>query len=171
MPHTRVANVLLVVPLLFTACLPFPHRANMTPLVHGHVSSDGGPASGVRLRVALGDEDDLCGGKYSEVVTNESGDFAIPPIRSYRLFLFPMAHRHFVWNLCVNAPEGWANIHESRGYTLVDTGPWWFSELTCHTSADRLLLTNCTEKRDLDPSNEKAQRILRRSKWHRLTSR
>jgi hypothetical protein len=163
MPQKRVANVLLLVPLLFSACLPLPHRANVTPLVYGQIWREGSPASGVRLRVALGDEDDLCGGKYSEVATDVRGEFAVPPIQSYDLFLFPMAHRQFVWNLCVDAPEGWANIHESRGYTLVDTGPRWFSEVTCHTSESRLLLMQCTEKRDLNPSSEKAHKILRGS--------
>ena len=160
MSRIGVAKALLVAPLLLGACLPYPHRANLTPLVHGQIRSDGIPAAGVRLRVALGDEDDLCGGRHSEVTTDARGEFVVPPIRSYRLFLFVMAHRQFVWNLCVGAPEGWANIHESSGYTLVDTGPWWFSEVTCETTANRLLFAKCTEQQDLDPTEEKARRIL-----------
>ena len=159
-----VAKALLVAPILLNACLPFPHYANLTPLVHGQIRSDGIPAPGVRLRVALGDEDDLCGGKYSEVATDIRGEFVVPPIQSYHLFLFPMGHRQFVWNLCVDASEGWANIHESRGYTLVDTGPWWFSQVTCETPANRLLLAKCTEQQNLHPSKEKARRILSKGK-------
>jgi len=92
--------------LALAACVPFPHRANLTPNVKGRIQN----APNVRVRVALGSENDACGGSHGQP-----------------------AHRYFVWNLCVGGAEGWRSVHESRGYTIVDTGPWWISSLTCET--------------------------------------
>jgi hypothetical protein len=60
--------------------------------------------------------------------------------------------------------QGWSRVYRSHeGYTLVDTGPWWFSTVNCATAGDALASLQCTEDRDLDVSDEKFAAILRQS--------
>ena len=114
--------------------------------------------------VALGDENDPCGDKHRDTTTNSHGQFAIRPLKTFNFFLYMMAHRHFDWNFCVRANQGWSRAYQSReGYTLVDIGPWWFSRVNCATAGDKLSSLQCTEDRDLDVSDEKLQAILRQS--------
>jgi len=158
--------------LLFSSCyvIPFPHVANVTPLVHGRIEKNGEPAAAVPVRVALGNENDPCGDRHRDTTTNNRGQFAVRPLKTFNFFLYMMAHRNFDWNFCVRANQGWSRVYQSReGYTLVDTGPWWFSRVNCATASDKLSSLQCMEDSDLDVSDEKFEAILRQSQNARRT--
>jgi hypothetical protein len=62
---------------------------------------------------------------------NDDGFFLVCPDPDYQIFATIMAHTDFEWNACIFHENRWHLIHQGHQYTLADTGPRAFVELTC----------------------------------------
>lgn len=142
---------------LLSACIPLPHKANLTPVVTGEIRAGGSPAAGVPVRAVAQPGDGPCEGKHAEAVTDGRGAFVLRPVRELQLFrTLVMAHRFFEWNLCVRQEGTWRVVNSSRDYTLADSGAFWISRIACDLGGDPA----CREEQDLDSTEEELRTIL-----------
>lgn len=140
-----------------SACIPFPHKASLTPVVTGEIRAGDSPAAALPVRAVAQPGDGPCEGKHAEAVTDGQGAFVLRPVRELQFFhTIVMAHRFFEWNLCVHRNGAWEVVSSSRDYTLGDTGPWWISRITCDLGNDPA----CKEEQDLDYTEEELRDIL-----------
>lgn len=144
--------------LLLAGCFPMPHKEALTPLVGGKLLSDGKPMAGVAVRAVPLPSDQPCEGDHAEGRTDAAGAFVLKPVRHNRLFLHVMAHKMFEWNLCVQREGTWKVVNHSSDYTLVDSGPWWISEITCDLSRNG---DRCEEERNIDATQEEVDALLK----------
>jgi hypothetical protein len=132
MLRATVVSLLLVL----SACVPFPHRSNLTPGVAGSVTSHGVPLPSASLRLVASGNAAPCEGATRDFKSTKEGLFYAPPIRQFNFFIAVMAHKFFPWALCIQQEDGWAVLHHERTYTLVDTGPALLLEISCDEGTD-----------------------------------
>ena len=136
--------------LAMTGCLPWPHRANLTPPILGELRGPDGPITGVGVRASTIKKGDPCGPKFVESTTNDQGRFALPAVRYLNWWLVVMGHRHFEWNLCVHHEGAWTVAHHANDYTLGDTGPAWTLTVICEDVGADQLGFRCRDEHDWD---------------------
>jgi len=121
--------------LVLTACVPFPHRSNLTPRVAGSITSHGVPMPSASLRLVASGNIGPCEGTSRDFKSTKEGLFYASPIRQFNFFIVVMAHKIFPWALCIQQEDRWAVLHQERTYTLVDTGPALLFEISCNEEA------------------------------------
>lgn len=146
--------------LLLAACFPMPHEEALTPLVQGKLVLGNKPVAGVAVRAVPLPADRPCEEDYAEGRTDATGAFVLKPVQHTRLFLHPMAHRVFEWNLCVQREGGWEVVNTSSDYTLGDTEPYWISEITCDLSRR---VGACKEERNLDVTKKEVEALFKQA--------
>lgn len=145
--------------VLLVGCVPWPHRANLTPGVAGALTVEGEPQAGALLRVVALDPEgsgSSCEGKSHEFKTTSEGTFYGPPVRTFRFFMVVMGHTFFPWAVCVKQNDAWAPLYQDKTYTLVDTGPWFLVEMSCHDMT-------CMAKENLEPNAELIESLEKRN--------
>ncbi|OQW60686.1 MAG: hypothetical protein BVN28_08510 [Nitrospira sp. ST-bin4] len=144
-------KILVVTLSIFVAgCVPWPHRANLTPSVAGVLLAEGNPKVDSPLRIVAsdpGNKDAPCDGKSHEFKTTNEGRFYGPPVRTFRFFMVIMGHTLFPWAVCVKQDGVWTPLYQEKTYTLGNTGPWFLVEMSCHDVA-------CETKKNLQPTPE-----------------
>lgn len=136
--------------LFLTACVPFPHRSNLTPGVAGSVTSHGVPLPLASLRLVASGNAATWEGVTRDFKSMNEGLFYAPPIRQFNFFIAVMVHKFFPWALCLRQEAGWTLLHHERTYTLMDTGPAWLEEISCDEGAD----WRCKRNQNWKPSPE-----------------
>lgn len=126
--------IFILFALSMTACIPWPHRANVTPPMNGTVVNAGVPVTGLPIRIVEITAEASCSGRFVETVTSQQGAFSVAPVREWRGFIHMMAHRVFRYAVCAQGDQGWEHLGTFSGYTLVDSGPWWRSVVKCELS-------------------------------------
>ena len=140
-------------------CVPWPHSTNLTPGVAGALLVEGNPKVGAPLRVVASDPEGRgapCEGKSHEFKTTSEGKFYGPPVRTFRFFLVVMGHTSFPWAVCVKQDSTWAPLYQDKTYTLIDTGPWFLVEMSCHDMT-------CEAKKNLQPTPELMESLEKRN--------
>ena len=95
---------LLALAATSTGCLPFPHREELSPEVHGVVTRAGAPVAGMRVAVSTAETrrqpGDPCPAVAVESRTDADGTFRFPPVSHFsptvRVLGAPFTH----WTLC-----------------------------------------------------------------------
>ena len=152
----RPTVVLLL--LVLTACVPIPHRSNLTPGVAGSVTSHGVPIPSASLRLVASGNVSPCEGATRDFKSTKEGLFYAPPIRQFNFFMVVMAHKFFPWALCIRQEDSWAVLHHERTYT-VDAGLVWLEEISCDEGAD----WRCERKPNWEPSPELIRELEKRN--------
>src|SRR5262245_31707005 len=96
----RALGAAVVVMASACAITPWPHTANLTPMVRGTTESAGKPLANAPVRVATGADDDACGGAVSETATDPDGAFTAEPVTELRSAVVAKAYAFFPWSLC-----------------------------------------------------------------------
>ncbi len=144
-----------------SACVPFPHRANLTPGVSGSITANGAPVSSTRVRlVASENPNSPCNGESREFQTTNAGLFYGAPVRTFSWVMVVMAHRQFPWALCIENQDQWVPVHQDRIYTLVDTGPAILVEMQC---TNQEVSWQCQAEENWGPSPEKISELEKRN--------
>lgn len=159
-PCLKYFGLVLILGLFCSSCVPWPHRSFRTPVITGHLYSNGAAIAGNRVRAVAEPAPGACTAAHAlETTTDSSGRFELCPIPDFRLFLRVMAHRTFAWHVCAETPAGWTLLSAGQQYTLVDTGPRLISNLSCEL--DKLASPDCEVENDVNVSTEKALEALR----------
>ena len=146
--------------LALTACIPYPHRANLTPGVTGSLKASDGSISGRALRLVAATESvRSCDGDHREFKTAADGSFYIAPVRTFSMVMVVMGHSFFPWALCIEDEGRWSPIHTGKIYTLVDTGPAMLIDMECSQEKTRW---SCNATEDFAPSPERIADLERR---------
>ena len=130
--------------VLLCGCVPWPHRANLTPGVAGTLVVQGQLQADVPLRVVASEPGAPCEGESREFRTTDEGTFYGSPVRTFNMFMMVMAHRRFAWALCAQQGPAWTPLYQDETYTLVDSGPWFLVEMDCEDGT-------CTAEENLEP--------------------
>jgi len=152
MPNQIVANsmssaAVVSLALVLTACVPIPHRSNLTPSVAGSVTSHGVPVPSASLRLVAAGNASPCDGMTRDFKTTDEGLFYAPPIRQFNFVMVPMAHRFFPWALCLKREDRWEVLHQDRTWTI-DAGLVWLEEISCDEGTG----WQCESKQNWNPS-------------------
>jgi hypothetical protein len=144
---------------LSASCIPAPHRAFRTPIIHGRLMNDGGGLDNIPVRVVASPTDESsCSGRYtSDTRTDARGHFALCPMPDFQMFMYMMAHSRFRWNVCANVQGQWVPLQHSNRYTLSDSGPREIERLECRFYA---LDPSCNRSTDGDITPEKIRAAL-----------
>lgn len=146
---SMIRPTVVLLSLVLTACVPFPHRSNLTPGVAGSVTSHGVPMPSASLRLVASSIAGPCEGATRDFKTTNEGLFYAPPIRQFNFFTVVMAHKFFPWALCIRQEDRWEVLHHERTYT-VDAGLVWLEEISCNEGAS----WRCERKPNWEPTPE-----------------
>ena len=127
--RSMIRPTLVLLSLVLTACVPFPHRSNLTPGVAGSVTSHGVPLSSASLRLVVSGNAGPCEGVTRDFKSTNEGLFYAPPLHQFNFFIVVMAHKFFPWALCIQQEGRWAVLLQERTYIFVDTGPGFLLEI------------------------------------------
>lgn len=145
-------KVILVSAVLLSACVPWPHRAHLTPAVKGVITADSAPVSEVKFKVVASGQGfqvpPSCEGKSHEFVSQQDGSFYGKPVKQFHFFMYVMAHTSFSWAVCAEENGQWRIVHSDQTYTLVDIGPAYLLQLECKRGPGLA----CEETNYLQPS-------------------
>lgn len=156
--HLMTSATVVSLMLVLTACVPIPHRSNLTPSVAGSVTSHGVPIPSATLRLVATGNVSPCEGTTRDFKTTDEGLFYAPPIRQFNFFMVPMAHQFFPWALCLRREDRWEVLHQDRRWT-VDAGLVWLEEISC----DEVAGWRCESKPNWKPSPELIRDLENRS--------
>src|SRR5688572_22158408 len=94
----RAALTLALVGFL-GGCVPWPHRYQHTPRIHGVVTEYGRPAAGVTVALAY-KRQDACVEPEVHATTDDAGRFSVPGERRTRFYVVALpAHSLEMWRL------------------------------------------------------------------------
>lgn len=121
-----------------------PHKAFRTPYIFGEIDSNAETLAATRVRAIAAPEGQSCHGRHMiEGEINDDGFFLVCPDPDFQLFISVMAHMVFEWNACIYHEDQWHLVHQGQQYTLVDSGPRAFVELTCSVEGSNI---SCSEE-------------------------
>ena len=127
--------------VILAGCLPFPHRANVTPPVEGVLTRLDTPIANKSVTVCEGTAVACCVGKEQSAQTDTRGRFAIPASRETRWMMYVMAHAQFHWCLAVDDGGSRKVVGPFSQYTLVDSGPAFPQAINCTIAEETLACT------------------------------
>lgn len=115
--------------LLITACIPFPHRQQRSPAIHGAAYRDAAPLAGVPVTLQANPSLAVqgCPDPDAVAVTDPEGRFALPAT-DVKLWFMVMGDRRDTWRVCFDLPEGGEVVWEDSGWW---GGPADAQALTC----------------------------------------
>jgi hypothetical protein len=147
--------------LAIAGCVPWPHRANITPGVAGSLTSAAQPVPAADLRlVASADDGSPCEGESRAFKTTRDGQFYGEPLHTFSWFMVVMGHGFFPWALCIQDQEQWVPLHAEKTYTLVDTGPAFLVDMECVKGTAGW---SCKATQDWAPTPERIAELGRRN--------
>ncbi len=121
-----------------------PHKAFRTPYIFGEIDGSADSLAQARVRAIAAPEGDSCDGRHMiEGKINDDGFFLVCPDPDFQLLMRVMAHTVFEWNACIFHEGQWQLVHQGEQYTLVDSGPRAFVELTCSVDGPAI---SCSEE-------------------------
>lgn len=113
-----------------SACVPFPHLQQRTPLMTGVLTEHGVPVAGVPVRWVPGPDLNTqlqCDAGEVRATTDVEGRFSVPATRDFEFFVM-FGDRLDTWGLCFQLPDG-------RTTQWLGSG-WWGGpkqvDLSCH---------------------------------------
>ncbi len=99
----RSATILCAAAVTLVACvpLPIPYKATVVPGLHGRVTKQSSPISGVRIGYSIGAG--ACAEPQYETVSDSDGRFAFPHEWTWRPVVLPLVPFNCVtqWSLCI----------------------------------------------------------------------
>lgn len=152
--------VVTVTLLLANGCIPWPHRAFLTPVVEGTLVRNGVPATRTPVCVTAGSADIPCDGpRLATARTDAAGRFVLCPVPDFRFtaFVAGLAHSRFHWKVWAADDGKWRLIHAGSQHTLFDTGPRFIEKLDCDlTRTDAV----CISEQVIEFDREDLERVL-----------
>ena len=145
--------------LVVSSCIPVPHYAFRTPIIHGMLIDETQSAVGTVVRVVADPaQDPPCAGRHSsDTRTDASGNFRFCPMPDFQMSMVMMAHSRFRWNVCASIQGKWILLQQSERYTLSDAGPREIERIECRVDAAS---PQCNRSTDIDVTPEEIRAAL-----------
>jgi hypothetical protein len=104
-----VPKIIIILPFslfILNGCLPIPHSDYLAPEISGVMQDGERPVADARVYLDATFDGENCEQFDMQAETNETGEFAIGPVKKFRWVVLLFGDPVASWRLCVDTPEG-----------------------------------------------------------------